>query len=171
MGGGDYIGKWGPGVFQGFGSSGTVCGRHRALLWQRVLSSEHLSRVEKEGEEKKKKSTEEPKISGEPEDTEADTERCECECAVALVEPSVAGLVFLILKDTEGNVAYVKNFIVIMLHNEILWCLLAYKQIEKNRRVIFYNIILYHFYYSIFIAKRSWCKKTKTKTRHYAHFN
>lgn len=99
------------------------------------------------------------------------SERCECECAVALVEPSVAGLVFLILKDTEGNVAYVKNFIVIMLHNEILWCLLAYKQIEKNRRVIFYNIILYHFYYSIFIAKRSWCKKKKTKTRHYAHFN
>lgn len=52
--GGDYIGKWGPGVFQGFGSSGTVCGRHRALLWQRVLSSEHLSRVEKEGGGKKK---------------------------------------------------------------------------------------------------------------------
>lgn len=52
--GGDYIGKWGPGVFQGFGSSGTACGRHRALHWQRVLSSEHLSRVEKEGGKKKK---------------------------------------------------------------------------------------------------------------------
>lgn len=41
----------------------------------------------------------------------------------------------------------------------VSWLTNRYK---KNRRVIFYNIILYHFYYFIFIAKCTWCKKRDT---------
>lgn len=47
-------------------------------LAARPLERASVSSGERRGGEKKK-STEEPKISGEPEDTEADTERCECE--------------------------------------------------------------------------------------------